>query len=244
MQESIQKLRYTGVAKLKNKINLKREFQENFPWHYDPMLKDHDDAPALGNIKFDYKLMCDKALALCDNQGDPRYNNRGFSYYLNKDLEIDPNNFKDRDDNFKKLMSLWLRTRCTADNSCYWEFHDQEIGELYEPLLKTYQELYPFVDKCQVRVVVKPPMSALTMHADTYGTYSRKYNVNKDQIFRVLTFAEDWQWGHYFLLGNHVCHQYTAGDSYQVKPNVWHMTANMGVNPKISLTFTGIDTRK
>jgi hypothetical protein len=244
MQESIQKSPFTGAEKLKNRIDLKEEFGKDFPWHYDPMLKDHDDAPNMGNIVFDYESLCEQAIKLCTRQGDPKHNNRGFSYYLNDNLEIDPETFKDRDVKFKKLMSLWQRTRCNADNSCYWEFHDDEIGDLYSPLLETYKKLYPFVDKCQIRVVVKPPMSALTMHADTYGTYSRKYSVSKDQVFRVLTFCEDWQWGHYFLLGNHVCHQYRAGDSFRVKPDVWHMTANMGVNPKISMTFTGVDTRK
>ena len=229
---------------MKSKIDLKKEFQDVFPWHYDPMLKDHNDAPSLGNLDFDYSKLCEEVLTRCDAQGDPRYNNRGWSYYIGDDLEVDPEKYKDRDESFKKLMRLWLDTRCNAENSCYWELHDAEIGSYYEPLLAKYSALYPFVDKCQIRIVVKPPMSALTMHAATYGTYSRKYNVTKDQVFRVLTFCEDWQWGHYFLLGNHVCHQYRAGDSFRVKPNVWHMTANMGVNPKISMTFTGIDTRK
>ena len=175
MQESIQKSPFTGAEKLKNRIDLKEEFGKHFPWHYDPMLKDHDDAPNMGNIVFNYDSLCEQAIKLCTRQGDPKHNNRGFSYYLNDNLEIDPETFKDRDVKFKKLMSLWQRTRCNADNSCYWEFHDDEIGDLYSPLLETYKKLYPFVDKCQIRVVVKPPMTALTMHGIQRSSFQSAY---------------------------------------------------------------------
>ena len=221
----------------KNKLE---QFDDIFPWHYNPMTTDHNDCPSLPDLEFDFDLLVNKVLELCNEQGDPRRNQRGFSYYLDDDLNIDPSKFQDRDKKFQRLMSLWKESGWTADNSCFWEFHDEEIGEFYQPLLSKYRELYPNVKNAQIRVVVKPPMTALGLHADTYGTFTRKYNVDKDQVFRVVTFAQDWDWGHYFLMGNHVCHQYTAGTSYRVQPNVWHLTANNGINPKVTITYTGI----
>lgn len=204
------------------------------------MTTDHDDAPRLPRLNFDFDALVKKVYKLCELQGDPRKNNRGFSYYLDDQLAIDNSKFLDRDETFKKMMSLWTDTGWNADNSCFWEFHDTELEEFYEPLLSEYSLLYPNVKNSQIRVFAKPPMTALGLHADTYGSFTRKYDVPKEKVFRVFTFAQDWDWGHYFLLGNHVCHQYTAGDSYRIKPNVWHLSANNGVNMKITINFTGI----
>ena len=222
------------------KSNDIKQFADIFPWHYDPLKKNHNDCFALPKLSFDFGGLVSAIYQMCDAQGDPRKNNRGFSYYLNENLDIDFEKFEDRDERFKRLMNLWIDSGWTADNSCFWEFHDEELGEFYEPLLKEYSSIYPDVQHSQIRVIVKPPMTALGLHADTYGTFTRKYNVPKEQVFRVLTFAQDWDWGHYFLMGNHVCHQYSAGDSYKVNPNVWHLSANNGVNPKVTVTYTGI----
>ena len=39
-----------------NKIDIKSEFENLFPWHYDAMNKNTNDCPELGNVNFDSLL--------------------------------------------------------------------------------------------------------------------------------------------------------------------------------------------
>ena len=55
----------------------------------------------------------------------------------------------------------------------------------------------------------------------------------------LVTFIDDWEWGHYTLVGNEVLHQYQAGQTYQIKPNIFHCSGNMGFNPQITMNITG-----
>ena len=108
-----------------------------------------------------------------------------------------------------------------------------------QPLMEAYQNKFGEIAQSQLRIYVKPPMTALGLHADTFGSYQRQHT-KEQSVFRALTFVEDWEWGHYTLIGNEVCHQYKAGDTVQVKPNVFHCVGNMGFNPQITMNITGV----
>lgn len=221
-----------------NTVDIKSEFGELFPWHYDPLDKHTNDCPALGKIKFDFSSMTDHVIKMCESQ-DPKTSGKGFGHYFYNG-EIDKKLVASRDRKFQKLFEVWQKSNWTMDNSCYYEFHDQELGDFYQPLIDAYQEKFGEIRHKQLRVFVKPPMTALGLHADTYGTYCRQFECEPEQVFRALTFVEDWQWGHYTLIGNTVCHQYTAGDSFHIKPNVFHCSGNIGFNPQITMNITGI----
>lgn len=220
-----------------NRIDIKKEFSSLFDWHYDPLSK-QDDCPALGRIKFDFKALSDHVLRLCENQ-DPKTSGKGFSHYI-RDNAIRHEVIDDRDDKFKKLFDTWIKSNWTLDNSCFYEFHDNELGDFHGPLLQAYEDAFGKIKNTQLRVFVKQPMTALGLHADTFGTYRRKYDVQEDKVFRAMTFVDDWEWGHYTLIGNEVVHQYQAGDTVQIKPNVFHCSGNMGFNPQITMNITGV----
>jgi len=221
-----------------NTVNIKQEFEELFPWHYDPMNDSTDDCPRLGNVSFDYSALTDHILKMCETQ-DPKSSGKGFSHYFD-DGKIKQDLIDSRDDKFRKLFEVWLNSNWTLDNSCFYEFHDKELGDFYQPLVDAYQEKFGQINHKQIRVFVKPPMSALGLHADTYGTFCREHNCEVESVFRALSFVQDWQWGHYTLVGNDVCHQYRAGDTVQIKPNVFHCVGNLGFNPQITMNITGV----
>jgi len=89
-----------------NRVDIKSEFGELFPWHYSPLSKGTNDCPHLGNIEFDYASLTNFVLELCEKQ-DPKTSGRGWStYYQNQKLNHDK--IKDRDIKFKKLFDTWL----------------------------------------------------------------------------------------------------------------------------------------
>ena len=222
---------------LKN-LDIKQEFNDLFPWHFDPLSDQPNDCPDLGKITFDFVSLVDYVFTLCETQ-DPKNSGKGFSYYFDKD-EVKYHIINKRDAKFKKLFDTWMSCNWTKENSCFYEFHDHELGDFLKPLLDAYQNKLGDIKNPQIRVFVKPPMTALGLHADTFGTYTRKYKVKEQQVFRAFTLVEDWQWGHYSLIGNKVLHQYQAGQSYQIKPNVFHCVGNIGFNPQITMNITGV----
>ena len=218
-------------------MNIKEELGGLFPWHYDPLKRDTNDCPKLGHVAFDYKGLASFVKEMCKGQ-DPKTSGKGWSAYY-KDGKINHQKINGRDTKFKKLFETWLKSNWTLDNSCFYEFQDKELGDFYRPLLEAYQNKFGEISSSQLRVYVKPPMTALGLHADTFGSYQRQH-VKQESVFRALTFVEDWEWGHYTMIGNEVCHQYNAGDTVQIKPNVLHCVGNMGFNPQITMNITGV----
>ena len=55
-----------------------------------------------------------------------------------------------------------------------------------------------------------------------------------------MVFLTDWDWGHYFCVGNNVVHQWKAGDIITWEPHIHHCGSNAGMTPKITLNITGL----
>ena len=64
------------------------------------------------------------------------------------------------------------------------------------------------------------------------------------KITRYSLFLEDWKWGHYFLSGNSVMHQWKQGDIIELPPKMHHVTCNAGMVPKLTMTITGTVTNQ
>ncbi len=221
-------------------IDIESKFSKHFDWHFDPLKKDHNDCPDLGVMPFDYKSLSSHFIEKCSSQ-DRKANGKGWDYYFeNGNLRQDI--IESKSEGFQELFQVWLDTGWTHENSCYFEFWDEDLEDFYQPLLDAYFEFVGELKHTQIRLFIKPPMTTLGLHADTYNSYCRKHSINTDQVFRVQTFVEDWEWGHYNLIGNHVCHQYNAGQSQQIKQNVFHLSGNFGFNPMCTMNITGVKT--
>ena len=112
-----------------NTVNIKSEFSELFPWHYDAMNKNTNDCPELGNVNFDYIALKEFVLELCNKQ-NPKTSGKGFSHYF-ENGKIKNDLINSRDQKFQKLFDMWMKSNWNLDNSCYYEFHDKELGDFY-----------------------------------------------------------------------------------------------------------------
>lgn len=220
--------------KINKKFSLKDKFSDVAPWHYDATKK--EPIPDLGNVKFDYESMCDWLIERCDWQ--PKDAKRGIGRYFT-DGKVNLSMIQDKEKAFKKLFDVWMKSNWNLENSTYFEFYDEELGDFYQPLMEAYQDKFGEILNPQLRVFVMAPMQHLGLHFDTFGTYRDKHHI-KGPIFRAMTFVSDWEWGHYSLVGNNVLHQYKAGDTVHIQQNVPHCGGNLGFNPKITMNITGI----
>jgi len=119
----------------------------------------------------------------------------------------------------------------------YYEVGTPELNKICQPILKQIPLLNP-----EVRLFIQTPGQAIPLHVDAYESYSLRSEISYDKIVRHVVFIEDWDWGHYLLIGNDSIHQWQAGDSYRIDRGVWHCSANCGLSPKLTMSITGMRT--
>ena len=105
-----------------HRIDIKKEFKDMFPWHYDPLSSQKQDCPNLGKLDFDFSSLIEHVFELCKKQ-NPKTSGKGFSHYFENNT-VKQNVINSRDNKFKKLFDTWLKANWTKDNSCFYEFHD------------------------------------------------------------------------------------------------------------------------
>jgi hypothetical protein len=69
--------------------------------------------------------------------------------------------------------------------------------------------------------------------------YRKKFNLELNQIHRVLIFLEDWKSGHYFEVDGQPFFNYKAGTFVAWYGNTKHMAANIGQDMRYTLQLTG-----
>ena len=114
----------------------------------------------------------------------------------------------------------------------------EEFPEIFEP----YKKFAGF-GECAAVALKQKPGQFLPWHQDTYVGFRKEFNVPDDvEVTRYSLMLEDWHWGHYFLAGNSVLHQWKQGDFIQMPLTMHHTTCNGGIVPKLTMTITGTVT--
>lgn len=102
------------------------------------------------------------------------------------------------------------------------------------------------IDSLQIKnaaaaLMIQYPGQMLPWHCDLYLSYRDKSNLKlSENITRYLVALSEWDWGHYFLCGNSVWHQWKAGDIITWDYLMYHCSSNSGRKPKITMSITGI----
>jgi hypothetical protein len=123
-------------------------------------------------------------------------------------------------------------------NTSSLQITDDEFPEIFEP----YKKFGGF-GECTVVALKQYPGQFLPWHQDTYVGFRKRFNVPDDvEVTRYSLMLEDWHWGHYFLAGNSIFHQWKQGDFLQMPLKMHHTTCNGGIVPKYTMTITGTVT--
>ena len=196
--------------------------QNKDSWHFDPGKKTQDYI-YIGRLETDFQPL------------------------LN--LMKDDKNFKEfiiasKNDEFPDNSTVNEKAQAFRDwgyneyNTSSLQITDEQFPEIFEP----YKKFAGF-GECTVVALKQNPGQFLPWHQDTYVGFRKKFNVPDDvEVSRYSLFLEDWHWGHYFLCGNSVFHQWKQGDFVQMPLKMHHTTCNGGIVPKLSMTITGTVT--
>ena len=208
------------------KNNYWKNYKSNFKskWHFDPLKKNTRDYLYIGNIKHDYKNLL-KKISIIEKK-------ISVSAIVNSD---------------KKLKKAKLHNRIQSFRD--WGFKKEQT-EYIQIFSKDYPNLFEKFIKISGRahatssLIKQYPGNIIPWHYDTHITFKnkieKKENLKNKKILRYMVFLTDWDWGHYFCVGNNVVHQWIAGDIITWDPIVHHCGSNAGMTPKITLNITGL----
>jgi len=84
-----------------------------------------------------------------------------------------------------------------------------------------------------------PTGAVLPTHRDTYKKYRQLFDVELNQIQRIIVFLENWKPGHYFEIEGNPIVSWKRGDYIWWRGDVEHMAANIGLKPRYTLQVTG-----
>jgi hypothetical protein len=79
----------------------------------------------------------------------------------------------------------------------------------------------------------------LPTHRDRYVRYKKVYNLDLNDVMRVVVFLEDWQSGHYCEIDSVPVVNWHAGDCVAWINDVPHMAANIGDADRYTMQITG-----
>ena len=209
----------------------RNEYWENFvkenkdvSWHFDPGKKTQDYT-YIGKLKIDFQPLLDLM------KDDKNF----------KEFIIAAKNDEFSDDHIvNKKAEAFRDWGFNEHNTSSLQITDDEFPEIFEP----YKKFTGF-GECTVVALKQYPGQFLPWHQDTYVGFRKKFNVPDDvEVTRYSLMLEDWHWGHYFLAGNSIFHQWKQGDFLEMPIKMHHTTCNGGIVPKLTMTITGTVTDK
>jgi len=208
----------------KNKYWNQYKYKFKNQWHFNPLKKNTKDFFYIGNIKADYNKIL-KKISIIEK-------NKKFSVVVNSDKKLKKIKQHNRIDSF-------LDWGYKKEQTEYLQIFSDEHPKLFEKFINLSQ-----LDNATSSLIKQYPGNTIPWHYDTHVTLKNKIKKNKKlknkKIIRYMVFLTDWDWGHYFCVGNNVVHQWIAGDIITWNPIVHHCGSNAGMTPKITLNVTGL----
>jgi hypothetical protein len=199
----------------------------NFKWHYNSMSK-AKDVQYVGRYITKPKTLLTDAVNACKEAltPDDEYNEVSIkgTPYNDEAREIMEGYHNDLTTaGFNEQNTGGRQTR----NNLHYLMHDMaKASGLWNP---------------QIMFLEQPPGKFIPWHRDSYNNYRRNHAMVDDDV-EVIRQLNDWNWGHYVLVGNDVIHQYNIGDIHCWPEGIYHCTGNAGYWPRYCLTITGVVT--
>ena len=189
-------------------------------WHFDPSKKSQDFT-YIGRLETNFKPLLD---LMSDDKNFKEY------LIVNKNEK--------HDNELNSRINAFQEWGYNQHNTSSLQITNEEFPKIFEPFTQ-----FAGFGKCKAVALKQYPGHFLPWHEDTYVGFRKEHEISNDvKITRYSIFLEDWKWGHYFLAGNSICHQWKQGDIIELPPKMHHVTCNAGMVPKLTMTVTGTVT--
>jgi len=92
-------------------------------------------------------------------------------------------------------------------------------------------------ETCLVRLLRYDPGTGIPIHTDSYNGFKTRFGEGK--VKRYFVAISPWDWGHFLQVHDNMLHHWKPGYTVEIPNDVFHLSANFGINPKYTLTVTG-----
>ena len=174
-------------------------------------------------------------------------------------LDIDCQKFYDFADAFKDYaLTKWYGPRPFYDfdsmrqavflNSLGYNEHNSfeynwGIEKEHNNILKelvgrhNFEQLNVNYDSVGIRLLQYDPGNGIPLHTDSFNAYKTQNGVGN--ITRYFVAVSPWDWGHFLQVHDKMIHHRKPGYTLEIPDGVFHLSANFGIAPKLTLTITG-----
>ena len=174
-------------------------------------------------------------------------------------LDIDCQKFYDFADAFKDYaLTKWYGPRPFYDfdsmrqavflNSLGYNEHNSfeynwGIEKEHNNILKelvgrhNFEQLNVNYDSVGIRLLQYDPGNGIPLHTDSFNAYKTQNGVGN--ITRYFVAVSPWDWGHFLQVHDKMIHHWKPGYTLEIPDGVFHLSANFGIAPKLTLTITG-----
>lgn len=122
---------------------------------------------------------------------------------------------------------------------------NESINEI--PTIKKMIDWFEFSGLILPKIHIQKPGQIFPYHFDDLTTHRKNSDINIDakKFARVEVMLLDWDYGHFWGIGNNIWKQWRAGEiMFHPWNSIPHGTANAGRTPRINLQITGEITDK
>lgn len=136
-------------------------------------------------------------------------------------------------------VNIWVNDGYPKDLSFTGMMYDNKntmptfINKLKEYFVSSYENLTFTFYKME-------SMDIMPNHIDHFRTYCKLFDVNRDNVVRILVMLEDWKPGHYLEINSKAITNWVAGDYFIWENDVPHAASNIGkkVDTRYTLQIT------
>lgn len=184
--------------------------------------------PKLGTLDLDYNAIIEFA--------ERTRNNATRKWYH-------PRPFLDDYSNRQMINANWVGYNEHNTQETNWGLDPEHNRELNTLIGKNNFDLLGIdLDSVLIRLLEYKPGQMLPLHSDGMEGFRRLYGKANPRRFFVA--VSPWDWGHVLQAHNNLISHWSTGDTWEIKPGVWHCSANFGITNKYTLTITGVTNEK
>lgn len=123
-----------------------------------------------------------------------------------------------------------------------WGLHGDTRNELLALIGQENLSAMGFIpDTVYPRLIVYMPGHGIPWHRDTMDAWRNRFPHLADKtVARQLLMVSDWHWGQILQIDNDVVAHWSSGDVFMIPLKHWHLSANQGLMPKITVSLTGL----
>ena len=154
-----------------------------------------------------------------------------------------PRPFLDDYSNRQMINANWIGYNEHNTQETNWGLDPEHNKELNRLIGKDNFKLLGIdPDNVLVRLLEYKPGNMLPLHSDGMEGFRRLYG--KQNARRFFVAVSDWDWGHVLQAHDNIISHWKTGDTWEIKPGVFHCSANFGIKNKYTFTITGVTDEK